>query len=368
MIVCNVEEFNTHKSIAEVRSLSGLSVEFTRRCNFNCEHCYLANPKPDSLNAAELTYDEWVSIFDQYAAEKGLFITITGGEPLLRSDFKNLWVYLKNKGFLISLFTNGSLIDQDMIDFLAEWTPYEVSISLYGATEETYEKVTGKKNMFKRVTDTLDLLFKKGIALEVKGVFSKANKHEFIKIKTIGEKYCDLFRWDVDLIGAFSDSSNQPQNLRLSPKECVEIEAAEPIRNKELQTRINNWKPPLSEKKREGAFTCNIGYGSAYIDSYGGMHPCLPLETVSYDLKNGSLKQGWDKAIPKMLKEFAHKSGPCQTCDAFEICGQCVAFALLEGCSATGPVPFRCQLAKERAKKYEISHMIKHMPANIDLN
>lgn len=362
MLICNIQEFSKRVKSDKVRPLKGLSVELTRKCNFGCKHCFLGNPTPESLARPELSYEKWIDIFDQYVAEEGLFITITGGEPLLRQDFKKIWIALKKRGFLISLFTNGSLIDLEMADFLAEWTPYEVSISLYGSSEQTYEKMTGRQNMFSRIMQTLDILAEKGINLEVKSVFTRLNIDEFHQIKAIGERYCDLFRWDADIMGAFPCSTNFPQLFRLSPEECVEIEAAEPIRNKELGVRVENWNPPRPENKRKGAFSCNVGFSSAYIDAYGGLHPCLPLESLSYDLNKGSLKDGWHRAIPELLSEFPHPPGPCQTCDAFEICGQCVAFALLEGCSPTGPVPYRCRLARARALKYKIFDKINYMP------
>lgn len=358
MKVCKFRESSIHSREKGKRPLRGLSIELTRKCNFKCKHCYLANPKQTAFSTPELTYKEWIQIFDQYVEEEGLFITLTGGEPLLRKDFPKIWVALKERGFLISLFTNGSLVDSEMADFLAEWTPYEVSISVYGASEATYERVTGRKNMYKHVLSVLEMLSKKGITLEVKGVFSKLNIDEFDSIKSIGERYCDLFRWDVDLMGAFACSSNHPQDIRLSAEECVDLEAAVPIRNRELETRVEHWRPPLSSERRKGAFNCNIGQSSAYIDSVGLLHPCLPLESVSYNLREGTLHHGWHNALPELLQNFPHQEGPCQVCDAFELCNHCVAFALLENCPATGPVPFRCKLAEARARKYGLTHLI----------
>jgi len=362
LLVCKIQQFNSKIERGKSRPLNGLSVEFTRQCNFGCEHCFLANPLDNAPEENPLSYEEWLSIFDQYVEEDGLFITVTGGEPLLRPDFKKLWVAMKKRGFIISLFTNGSLIDEEMVQFLSQWTPHEVSLSLYGASNATYQTVTGREEMFDQVINALDMLKNAGISIEVKGVFSKLNVHEFNSIKSIGETYCELFRWDVDLIGAFSYSGNTPQDIRLTPHECVEIEANEPIRNQELKNSFINWTPPDNNDKNAGPFTCGVGYYTAYIDSDGGMRPCLPLEGVSYDLRNGTIKDGWYRAIPQMLKNFPHEPGPCQSCDAIALCGQCAAFALLDGCSATGMVPFKCELALERAKKYGLTDKIKNFP------
>ena len=362
MLLCKIKDFSKKHEHPDVRSLTGLSVELTRRCNFKCPHCFLANPIQPLPPDSEWTSEEWVTLFDQYVDEGGLFLTVTGGEPLLRNDFQQLWVSMKKRGFLISLFTNGSLVDDDIVSFLSQWTPLEVSITLYGASEETYRKVTGRTGMFERVMHALEMVSKAGIPLEVKGVFSRLNIGEYSRIKMIAETYCDLFRWDVDLVGSFSSSSNTPQDIRLSPEECAELEAAEPIRNQELKNRFDIWNPPEADHASARVFHCGIGFNSAYIDSGGGLRPCLPLESVSYDLKSGTLKDGWHRAIPEMLRDFSHQPGPCQSCDGVELCGQCVAFAMLENCSATGPVPFKCRLAKERARKYGMTEKVSKIP------
>lgn len=358
MQLCSIDDFSKRLKKNDKRPLRTISIELTRRCNFGCVHCFCAKPNLIENSTNELGYDDWNSIFEQCSAEGGLFLTVTGGEPLLHKDFKRIWRNLKQKGFLITLFTNGSLLNEDIADFLAQWTPAEVSVTLYGASEETYQNVTGCKNQFKRVIDSLDILSEKKIKLEVKGVFSHLNKHDFKAVKEISRRYCDLFRWDVELVGGFPGCKRNPQDIRLSPKEIVEMESQEPVRNKTMQNLIDEWVPSSVSINNNNVFRCNVGNGGVHIDAYGGMHPCLLMESLKYDLTSGSVKEGWKKAIPEMLKTLPFQPGPCQDCEAVEICGQCVAFALLEGCPAAGPVPFRCGLVKARAEKYGIGNKI----------
>ncbi|MCK5099596.1 MAG: radical SAM protein, partial [Desulfobacteraceae bacterium] len=224
MQICSIKDFSQRIRKTKTRQLGGVSMELTRRCNFACKHCFCVNPSLTGKIKKELEYRDWEKIADQVAGEGVLFLTITGGEPLLSADFKKKWLAMKKKGFLLTLFSNGSLINKSMVDFLSEWTPLEISITLYGASEETYQKVTGCKGMFKKVIDALDLISDHGIPLEVKGVFSHLNIHDFKAVKEISKRYCNLFRWDVQLIGAFSGISNNPQQIRLSPEEIVELE------------------------------------------------------------------------------------------------------------------------------------------------
>ena len=107
--------------------------ELTGRCNFGCKMCYVHN----SDGSDELSAEQWIEIGRQ-AAEKGMvFLLLTGGEPFLRKDFKEIYLALKKLGLLISINTNGSLIDDEMFDFLTENPPLRMNISLYGSSNET---------------------------------------------------------------------------------------------------------------------------------------------------------------------------------------------------------------------------------------
>lgn len=142
-------DFDTDKKEKWVKQRLPYSVlfELTARCNMNCVHCYLQNVH----DTKELSYDKIIEIID-ILYEKGIvFLTFTGGEILLRKDFVDIYLYAKKKGFLVELFTNGYLFDDKIIDVLAEYPPLLVDISLYGASENTYRKVTGLQNAFARV-------------------------------------------------------------------------------------------------------------------------------------------------------------------------------------------------------------------------
>ena len=359
MIDCKINDFSRKLQGKTGSLLKSLSVELTRKCNFHCRHCFCTN-QPSIPE--ELSFDEWVKIFEQYAKDDGLFITLTGGEALLYKDFVKLWEYLKKRGFILTLFSNASLIDAEFADFFLRWSPLQISVTLYGASNETYERATGCPNMFSRVIEALELLRKRGISLEVKGVFSRLNVDDFEAVRKIALEYCDLFRWDMALMGAFATSENQPKAIRLSPEEYVEVEATEPVRFFHMKKLFQQWNPPDFARKREGAFACNVRSGiSMHIDSSGKMHPCVSFEYDGYDLTKGTLREGWHKAIPKFIETFPCQPGPCQNCAVADLCGPCAAFALLEGCSVTGSVPYKCELVKARAVKYGAEKVINYL-------
>ena len=114
------------------------SIELTFRCNLRCVHCYCNLPQNDrQAIETELETDEVYRLLDQIAEAGCLWLLITGGEPFLRDDFLDIYTYAKKKGFITTLFTNGTLLNKDLADALVEWPPFLVEITLYGATRET---------------------------------------------------------------------------------------------------------------------------------------------------------------------------------------------------------------------------------------
>ena len=129
--------------------------ELTPKCNFNCVHCYLH----DNHASNELSFDEIVQIIDILYEKEVLFITFTGGDIFTRKDFVDIYLYAKRKGFIVELYTNGALISDQVINVFSEYPPLVVDISLYGACEETYRKVTGVRGAFDKVIANIKKLY-----------------------------------------------------------------------------------------------------------------------------------------------------------------------------------------------------------------
>ncbi|MGB3904717.1 MAG: radical SAM protein, partial [Anaerolineae bacterium] len=134
------------------------SLELTFRCNLRCVHCYLGDTRAGIPGKQELTYAEIRDLLDQIVDEGCLWLLLTGGEPLVRPDFLDIYTYAKQKGLLVTLFTNGTLITPQIADYLQQWRPFVVEISLYGRTKETYEKVTGVPGSYERCMRGIQLL------------------------------------------------------------------------------------------------------------------------------------------------------------------------------------------------------------------
>src|SRR4029077_13124080 len=144
-----------------------------------CAHCYNNLPMGDrQAQIAELSTDEHRRILDEMAAAGSLWLLYTGGEIFARKDFLEIYTHAKRNGFIVTLFTNGTLITEKVADYLTEYRPFAVEITLYGRTRETYERLTGVPGSFDQCMRGIALVLERGLPLTLKTVAVTLNKHE----------------------------------------------------------------------------------------------------------------------------------------------------------------------------------------------
>jgi MoaA/NifB/PqqE/SkfB family radical SAM enzyme len=148
-----------HQRTSGKRVPMEVTIEVTRRCPLECLHCYNNLPMSDTgARAQELTLEEHCKLLDELSAAGCLWLCYTGGEIFARIDFLDIYREAKKRGFLITLFTNGTLITPRVADYLAEWQPFSIEITLYGATRETYEALTRIPGSYDRCIRGIRLL------------------------------------------------------------------------------------------------------------------------------------------------------------------------------------------------------------------
>ncbi|MCK4648719.1 radical SAM protein [bacterium] len=343
------------KVVAERIPING-SIETTFRCNLNCVQCYCNLPISDKTAAQqELTYREICDIIDQVVEEGCLWLAFTGGEPLIREDFIDIYTYAKKKGLIIVLLTNGTLITPEIADYLKEYPPFSVEITLYGISKETYEKVTRIPGSFKRCMRGIDLVLERKIPLKLKTTVITLNKDELWDIKKYVEKLGVEFRFDP-VLNPRLDGSKEPCRFRISPEEVVKLDLADEKRLQKWKDFCQKfWGSPQSDK----LYTCGAGLTSFLINPYGELNMCLLSRTPSYNLRQGSFKEGWYDFIPEILEQKTEGEYKCAKCDLFSLCNQCPGWAQLETGDKEKPIDYLCRIANLRAEAFGINKIRK---------
>lgn len=334
--------------------LSG-SIEITNRCNLRCQHCFIQCDRASWENDPELTTAELCGILDQIADAGTLWLLITGGEPLMRPDFTEIYLHAKRRGFLITLFTNGTLVTDEIADLLAVYPPFAVEVSLYGRTAEVYERVTTVPGSFERCLAGIRRLHERKLLLRLKTPVMNLNVAELWDIKAYAEELGVPFRFDP-MINAGMAGGKEPIALRLSPEEVVALDMADPERMEEWREFCEKY---VGERVlTDDLYVCGAGLRSFHINAAGRMNICLLSRRPAYDLRPGSFAEGWAVALPRERERRVSADYQCNSCELQSLCGQCPAWAEMEGEVAEQVVLHLCELARLRARIIGISEAI----------
>ena len=326
------------------------SLELTWRCNLRCRHCYVTAAESWSEQVRtqpELTTGEWRRVVDEIAGEGCLYLLLTGGEPLVRDDFWDIYLHIKRRGLLPTLFTNGTLVDEVLARKLREWPPRYVEISLYGRSQATYERVTGIPGSHRRCMRGIELLLEHEVPLKLKTMVMSLNRHELGAMRAYAESLGLDFRHDAMLHGCV-DGSGAPHAYRLSPEEVVALDASDPV-------QWNGWRSYYERTidmpwDKEHLYVCGAGIRSFHVDAYGRLSICMMVRGDTYDLRRGSFHDGWRGHAREVRLKPAREAYACQDCRFVLACGFCPGWSQLESGADAVPVEFLCRVTHLRAQ------------------
>lgn len=341
-----LREFNARSARLRV-PLSG-SLDLTHRCNLRCLHCYTGDHAGD-MSVTEMDTGRIVSLLDELSDAGCLYLLLTGGEPLLRKDFPEIYRYAKEKGFVITVFTNGTLISDEIVQLFEKMPPHIVEISLYGATGPTYESITGVTGSYQKCLLGINNLLDQKINVRLKTILMTLNSHEFSDIERMAKDFGVKFRFDAGIFPRLNGDQS-PVSFRVAPAESVDKEFSAIERIAEWEKFLDNhWHGSFSDD----LYQCGAGITSFYIDPFGNLRPCLMTTTLSYDLLKGSFFTGWNEISSRIREKKAGREFACNTCDKKLHCGYCPAFFELENRDEQVRSEYLCAMGISRHEKLQ---------------
>ncbi|MDD8025295.1 MAG: radical SAM protein [Acidobacteriota bacterium] len=340
--------------------LPRFDMELTERCDNDCIHCCINRPAGDAAaKAAELSTAEVKRLLAEGAALGALTVRFTGGEPLLRDDFREIYLAARRLGLKVILFTNARGITPALVDLFARVPPLEtIEVSVYGMHRRSYEAVSRRPGSFREFRRGVRLLLDRGIPFVVKGAVLPPNR---------GERR-EFERWALTIPGMdkrppayslFFDPRHRRDNpakerairrLRLPPREGAAWQAEG---GPEYFDEMNRFGSKFLGPPGAGLFRCGMGR-RVCIDAYGKAQGCLPLRApeMAFDLRQGSLKEAVTRFFP--LRAAAAARNPaylerCARCFLKSLCEQCPAQSFLENGTFDTPVEYLCDVAHAQA-------------------
>jgi radical SAM protein with 4Fe4S-binding SPASM domain len=278
------------------------------------------------------------------------WLLYTGGEIFARKDFLEIYTYAKQKGFLITLFTNGTLITEKIADYLVEWPPFAIEITLYGRTRETYEALTMIPGSYDRCLRGIKLLRERGLPLKLKTVATSINKHEVVAMRQFAEDELGVeFKMDGQ-INPRIDCSQSPLAVRLTPEEVVALDMHAPKGVSEYRRLAkHDMENPPNLTYDDTVYFCGGGMNTFAINAYGEMGICVISQQETFDIRQSGLRPAWENSLFELRKRKRTRVTKCLQCRIQSLCGMCPANGEMENGDRESPVSFLCHVAHLRA-------------------
>lgn len=342
--------------------LSG-TFELSPVCNFSCKMCYVRKTQKEVQDSPRkiLALDDWRRIAREAREAGVLYLLVTGGEPLLWPDFWTLYEELVDMGFLVSINTNGSLIDEAAIARFRTRPPQKINITLYGAGDATYKRLCGADDVFTKVDRAIRGLLEHHITAKINCSLTPENagdldwivdysKRQGVPLQVATYMFPPIRR-DPTLIG---------ENERFLPEDSARYllrylerdRGAEAYRHY-LQSIMNGCVDPpgLDEScidPVDGKIRCRAGRASFWITWDGWLTPCGMMPEPKVDLKNQPFQPAW-KSVTE-LSDALRLSGVCDTCPNLDVCHPCAAISYAETGKTSGIPTYMCKVAQEMQK------------------
>ena len=338
------------------------SIELLPLCNMNCDMCYVRlSPSEMEAQGKLRSLDEWLHVAEEMKDAGTLFLLLTGGEPLLYSEFNQLYLKLKDMGFVITINTNGTLIDEAWADFFGEHKPRRINITLYGANDQAYRELCHYPGGFDKVMYAVKLLKEREVDVKLSSSLTRANQNDMARIIDLGEELGIPVRVDTYMMPAVRER-NRPydEQSRLDPVSAarVRIQALKQEMGKELfeeyARKIVFEVEHILPEDGPGKVHCLAGNCSFTINWQGYLRPCVVMGEPSVSVFEEGFEKAWQK-VSDAVSEI-RTSSVCNACKYRPICRTCCASALLEEGSYDAVPEYMCAYAKESYRLIEIEY------------
>lgn len=344
----NVENFLMRKSRLHGRPYCA-SFELTPLCNFNCKMCYMHLTKEQMEREGRmLTTEEWLDIARQAVDAGVTAIDLTGGECLTHPGFREIYLYLINRGVHVSVLTNGQLITEEHVRLFRQYKPSVVQISLYGSSPEAYIKVTGRDG-FRDVMNAIKRLKEAGIRLKMSITPNRFMQDDAAAMLDLLHDLNVDYTIGSTTLPARPNTGRDIANYIIDNEAFINISKLETKHRKQLAERFSLSPAPQYDFRIKGqenfvGVPCAAGSAHFHINWKGEMNPCIGFHAVAKSVLDEGLEAAWI-----WIRETMKKYQPpeeCRSCKLRMVCVGCVAEK--SSGKLSGPVnPWVCKRQRE---------------------
>lgn len=335
-------------------------LELTPLCNMNCDMCFVRlSPEEMNKHGRLRGTQEWLSLAEEMKQHGTLFVLLTGGEPLLYPGFRTLYLQLRRMGMIVTINTNGTLIDEEWADFFAKHRPRRINITLYGKNAVTYGRLCHYPGGYSKTKNAIRLLKERNVDVKINGSLTPVNLQDSDELIRQAEEQDAVWKIDTYMYPASRERDRDfRQEDRLSPERAAKARV-------ELMRRKLGTEKFCSLAKQllhTAAITepgeslpcspsCRAGRSSFVINWQGKMRPCVMLNGPEISVFETKFDEAWKQLVQET--EGIKLSPHCNACTLRDVCNTCAACAFLEGGSFDAVPEYMCQYTKATLRYLE---------------
>lgn len=341
--------FKTHKKNWQVNRPNVCQFELTFSCDLHCKYCYSDCYNKPSFIKKELNTEQIKFILDKAYDAGVIWLCFTGGDPLKREDFLEIYSYAKNKGFIITIFTNGYSMTKEIANYLKEKPPFVIEITLNGIEKDICERISQVKGSFEKIMGGLNMILERKLPLKIKTMITRDNLGYLDQVKKFIEGLNLRFR-PSPVLYARLNGDLTPCSLRVSPQDILDLGGKDKFNSREDKKECirDNQQSKIID---DSLFSCAAAGGDGMlVDPYGKMFLCELIRDPKINLLTESIEEGMDKLMPLASNRKFKTDPKCKYCQIRERCLNCPGKALLETGDMEKTIPWFCELAHTVAK------------------
>lgn len=366
-----LSDYLAEKAVRMKVPLSG-TFELSPVCNFSCKMCYVRKT-PKEVQASPrgiMTLQDWRTVAEEARRAGMLYLLLTGGEPLLWPDFWPLYEELVDMGFLVSINTNGSLIDDEAVTRFRKRPPQKINITLYGASDATYRRLCGVDGVFTRVDRAIRALLDSHLTVKLNCSLTPDNAADLDWIVAYAKERDTVLSVATYMFPPVRrDPTHFGDNQRFTPEESagyllryLALDRGAERYQKYLESILRGCAEPpgLDEScvdPVDGKIRCRAGRASFWITWDGWLTPCGMMPQPRADVRQSGFCQSWEDITRHA--QAMRLSGVCGGCPNIQVCHPCAAIAYAETGSVSGIPTYMCRSTREM---YRIAAETLHQP------
>ena len=333
--------------------LTSLHIEVINKCNERCIHCYIPHDRKTDIMNPNMFYD----IVEQAKNMNLLHLTISGGEPMLHNNFVDFLKLCNEYNFSVSVLSNLTLLNQNIIEEMKKNPLLCVQVSLYAMDANIHDAITKKRGSFEKTKAAILKLVENNIPVQISCPIIKQNLDCYKDVIKWAETYNINVNSDYVIIARY-DHTVCNLDCRLTMEEIRDIILQKIKNNAEYMESIEK-ELVMKKRMNPNDYICSVCQSSICISENGKVYPCAGWqEYVVGNINEEKLSDIWNNSERiKYLRNLRRRDfRQCVNCSEKEFCTMCMVRNANEHPQGD-PLEvnkFFCKVAKLNKDIYEI--------------